>query len=75
MAERSQIPAAREWVEGWRRAGRRLNELKKSELRAISTLEALQSLAGAFEACRLQFPLRPTSGLVEQQRWFGKLRK
>ena len=70
-----QISAARSWVEGWQRAGRRLSELKKLELRAISTEEALQNLADAFESCRLHFTPRPSSGLVEQQRWFSKLRK
>ncbi len=63
------------WIEGWRQAGRRLRELKKSELRDISTTEALQNLSGAFESCRLHFAPRPTSGLVEQQRWFRKLTK
>jgi hypothetical protein len=65
----------RAWVKSWQRAGKRLSELKNSELRVISTEEALLHLAGAFESCRQQVAPRPTSGLVEQQRWFGKLRK
>lgn len=63
------------WIEGWQRAGRRLAELKAAELRAISTQEALLHLAGAFESCRLHTEPRPTSGLVEQQRCFAKLRR
>jgi hypothetical protein len=75
MAEKGQSAAARSWIEGWERAGKRLRELKKIELQKISTEQALQTLAGAFESCRLHFAPRPTSGLVEQQCWFGKLRK
>jgi hypothetical protein len=55
------------------RAGFRLRELKRAELREISTEKALQNLADAFESCRLHFQPKPDSGLVEQQRWFRKL--
>jgi hypothetical protein len=75
MVESGQSIAARSWIEGWQRAGTRVRELKRTELRKISTEEALQNLAGAFESCRLHFAPRPTSGLVEQQRWFRKLGK
>jgi len=74
MAKSNQSHVACSWVEGWKRAGQRLSELKKMELRTISTEDALQNLADAFESCRLQFATRPSSGLVEQQRWFSKLR-
>jgi hypothetical protein len=61
-------------MESWRRTGERLRELRTAELRAISTGEALPRLSGAFESYRLYNAPRPTSGLVEQQRWFGRLR-
>jgi hypothetical protein len=64
----------RAWVESWQRAGKRLSELRKAGLRAISTEQALIHLAGAFESCRLHRQPAPTSGLVQQQRWFSKLR-
>jgi hypothetical protein len=63
------------WVAGWKRAGLRLRRLKEAELQAVSTAQALRNLASAFESCRRHFPPRPSSGLVEQQRWFQKLRK
>jgi hypothetical protein len=75
MAESSKSATARRWVEGWKRAGSRMRELNRAELQNISTEQALQNLAGAFESCRLHFAPRPTSGLVEQQRWFRKLKK
>lgn len=65
----------RRWAAGWRRAGARLRELKRAELRSISTEEALRNLAGAFESCRQHFQPKPGSGLVEQQRWFQKARR
>ncbi len=75
MAESNDTTTALRWVEGWKRAGRRLRELKKSDLMMVSTEQALWNLAGAFESCRRHFTPRPDSGLVEQQRWFQRLRK
>jgi hypothetical protein len=62
------------WVAAWRRAGEKMAELRRDELRNIDTQQALLNLADAYESCRLHHPPRPTSGLVEQQRWFRKLR-
>jgi hypothetical protein len=64
----------KKWVEAWRRAGVKLNELKREELRNIDTQQSLLNLADAFESCLLHHPPRASSGLVEQQRWFRKLR-
>ena len=61
------------FVERWQRLGPDLEKIRKRELKAISTPQALQNLAGAFEDCRLRFPPKPTSGLIQQQKWFKKL--
>ena len=63
----------RQWVAGWKAAGARMEELRREELRHTDTQQSLISLAGAFESCRLHYQPLPTSGLVEQQRWFRKL--
>jgi hypothetical protein len=63
------------WVETWKRAAPELEAIRRRELREIDTQAALMSLADAFESCRLHFPPEPTSGLVQQQAWFKKLRK
>jgi len=60
-------------VDRWQRLGPELEKIRKRELQNISTPQALQNLAGAFEACRQRFNPRPTSGLVQQQSWFKKL--
>jgi len=65
----------RQWVACWRRAGARMEELRREELRQVDTMQSLLSLADAFESCRLHYQPLPTSGLIEQQRWFGKLAK
>jgi hypothetical protein len=65
----------REWVACWKRAGVELERLRREELRHVDTQQALQNLAGAFESCRLHHKPAPTSGLVEQQRWFGKVKR
>ena len=63
----------KKWIDCWKRAGSEMDALKQAELSSISTMQALQNLSGAFESCRLHFPLRPSSGLVEQQAWFKKM--
>jgi hypothetical protein len=63
----------RQWVACWKAAGARMEELRREELRHTDTQQSLMSLAGAFESCRLHYQPLPTSGLVEQQRWFRKL--
>jgi hypothetical protein len=71
----SETERIRRWVACWERAGQRLQELRREELRHADTQQSLMDLAGAFESCRLHYKPSPTSGLVEQQRWFRRLAK
>ena len=64
----------RQWVETWKRAGPELDEIRRREIEAADTRKAVQQLfsqTGAFDS----LPARTTSGLVEQQALFAKLRK
>lgn len=70
--ERSRV---KRWVLGWHNAEPVLKQIKKSELQRIDTAVAIQRLARAFESCRIHFKPSNHSGLVEQQRWFLKLRQ
>ena len=63
----------RAFVERWRIAGARLEHLRREELRNVDVAAAIESLNGAFEAT-LAGPVRTTSGLVEQQAIFARLR-
>ena len=60
----------RAFVERWRIAGPRIEELRREELRNIEVAQVIESLNGAFEAT-LSGPVRTTSGLVEQQAIFS----
>ncbi len=65
----------RKWVETWKLAGEELAEIERRELEQMSDEEAKRAAVDM-----LTFPLRHEardpegSGLVEQQRWFAKLR-
>ena len=60
------------WVQMWKKASSVLDKIRKEELKQISTQQSLINLAQAFESARLKNPLRPSSGLVEQQALFKK---
>lgn len=65
----------RAWMAQWRSAEKALLEVKREELRALTEEQAqLDSLT---LLSMISFPRPPSdrdqsSGLVEQQRWFGK---
>jgi hypothetical protein len=65
--------ALRQWVETWRRAGAELDRIHRCELESVDTQEAIRQIFGA-QPSPGDFPPRPTSGLVEQQAWFARLR-
>jgi hypothetical protein len=62
----------REFIEAWRKAARVLHEVRARELPEIDTVAGLQSLLPAFAASVRQTELRPSSGLLEQQRIFAR---
>ena len=63
----------RGFVERWRIAGARLAALRRSQLRDVEVADHIESLNGAFEAT-LAGPVRTTSGLVQQQAMFARIR-
>ncbi|MCI0746808.1 MAG: hypothetical protein L0Y58_15505 [Verrucomicrobia subdivision 3 bacterium] len=62
----------KKWVETWKTTGPILERLRREEVKQTDTTESILILNDAFESARLHYPLRPTSGLVEQQAWFMK---
>lgn len=64
----------RKWVEAWQRAGPLLAELRREEIRRADTAAAILQLEDAFQAALRQHQLPSTSGLVEQQKWFTRLK-
>jgi hypothetical protein len=65
----------RRWAATWERAGKELTEIERRELQAMTDDQA-RAAAIALLSMPLppDLPERLTSGLVEQQRWFAKLR-
>ena len=63
----------RRWVETWRRAGEELERLRRAEIESIDTREAIRQIFGSHGRA-LQAP-STTSGLIEQQAWFGRIQK
>ncbi len=65
--------AIRERIAQWDRAAPVMQRLRDEDIRAANTAEAIEAFDGFFkDAARHYHPL-PTSGLIEQQRWFAKL--
>lgn len=71
MTDREKLRA---WVDAWRTAAPVLERQRDDDVRGVDTHAALAGLAECFELARREFEPRVDSGLVEQQRWFGKLR-
>ena len=61
------------WVETWRRAGERLEQIRRAEIESIDTRQAVEQIF-ASDKLPISVPALPTSGLVEQQAWFARLR-
>ncbi|MEK6410474.1 MAG: hypothetical protein AABN34_26420 [Acidobacteriota bacterium] len=67
-----QIALAKLWVETWRLAGEDLERIRRKELRELDTYRAIELLCDRADYTRPPRAPKPTSGLVEQQRWFMK---
>ena len=63
----------RAFVGAWRVASERLEALRREDLRDVNLARHILALNGAFEAA-LDGPGRKSSGLVEQQAVFARLR-
>ena len=66
----AQVAAARRWVRTWKEAGPRLERVRRDELRRLHPQRAIALLCGEADYRSPPRAPRPTSGLVEQQRWF-----
>ncbi len=67
--------AIQRWVEAWRQAGPELEAIRRREVREADNLVVLSQLSGAFNYATRTMPPRESSGLVEMQRYFARLRR
>ncbi len=72
MDDRERI---RRWVQTWKEAGPKLEAIRRREIRDADNLQVLASLESAFNHAARTMPPRQTSGMVEMQKWFAKLRR
>jgi hypothetical protein len=70
-----EIARGREWVAAWRRAAPELERVRRDELRRLDAYEAIALLCGPTDYTVPPRAPKPTSGLIEQQRFFGALKK
>lgn len=63
------------WADTWKQAAPELERLRDEAAKAADSTEAILILNDAFESARQHFPPRDSSGLVEQQAIFRKLRR
>jgi hypothetical protein len=68
-----EVAQAKRWVRTWEEAGPRLEAIRREELRRLDNVTALGLLMGPADYTVPPRAPKPTSGLVEQQRWFMKL--
>jgi hypothetical protein len=72
-----EIAQGRRWVRAWKTAGPELERIRREELRRLDACAAHAAIALLCGPADYRQPPRapkPTSGLVEQQRYFRKLR-
>jgi hypothetical protein len=70
----TQSELLRRWVDTWRQAGPELDEVRRREIEFADTQEAVRQLFGTGDDPIDVPPAPATSGLVEQQAWFTKIR-
>lgn len=65
----------RAWAEAWARAGPKLEEIRRRDLRGMTYQQRVEAIETLLQiGCRFAKP-RTSSGLVEQQRLFRKARR
>jgi hypothetical protein len=67
-----QIANGQRWVQTWRDATPALEQIRRRELRQLDPQRALELLCGPADYRLPPRAPKPTSGLIEQQRWFMK---
>ena len=62
------------WVRQWAEAAPALEAIRREEIRTADNLKVLAALEPAFNHALRSLPMRESSGMVEMQRVFRKLR-
>ena len=65
----------RRWMKQWREAAIALDEVRRDELANLTEREAWRQIESVLSLAASYRRLSRTSGLVEQQAWFHKLKR
>jgi hypothetical protein len=65
----------REWARTWKTAARELEAVRRAEIKSADTAAAIFALDDAFRSMLASLPPRSSSGFVEMQTLFQRLRK
>jgi hypothetical protein len=68
-----ELERIRRWVGIWKKAGPELEAIRRRDIAETDTPRALALLEEAFNQAVQSQPPRPTSGMVEMQKWLAKL--
>ncbi len=63
------------YIAAWKRAGPELEKQRRADIRAANTAQAMRIFTGSAHWYAKNRPELKTSGLIEQQRLFMKLRQ
>jgi hypothetical protein len=63
------------WVRTWQTAGPLLAEIERRELEQMTEDDRQRAIEDVLSVVPLDSKMSITSGLIEQQRWFAKLRQ
>ncbi len=69
-----QIAQGKQWVQAWKEAAETMEQLRRFELRHLDPQKAIARLCGPANYRVPPRAPKPTSGLIEQQKWFMKAR-
>ena len=64
----------KQWVDTWQKAGQALEQMETEELRTMDAREAILKIIPICDWCFEHGEPRTTSGLVELQYYFAKMR-
>ncbi len=67
-----QVALGKRWVQAWQEAAPALERVRRHELRRLDPERAIALLCGPADYRVPPRSPKPSSGLVEQQRWFMK---
>jgi hypothetical protein len=65
----------RDWARTWKTAASELDAIRRAEIKSAETATAIVALDDAFRSMLASHSTRPSSGFVEMQTFFRRLRR